>query len=82
MKTASLIIIFACSAVVCVHADKAVDDPSVAAMLKAMLNEEREQMQEQMREQMAKLEDKMMAKDEMIASLKAALQSKTEHRQV
>ena len=35
-----------------------------------------------MKEQMDRLENKMMAKDETIAALTAALQSKTEHRQV
>ena len=82
MKIVSVMIMLACSWSPAVRADGSVDHSSVAAMLKAMLNEEREQMQEQMREQMAKLEGKMMAKDETIASLKAALQSKTEHRQV
>ena len=35
-----------------------------------------------MQEQIAKLENKMMAKDESIAMLTTALQSKTEHRQL
>ena len=38
--------------------------------------------QEQMHEQIAKLEARMVAKDEAIAMLTTALQSKTEHRQV
>ena len=63
------LIMLACSSSA-VRADPSVDDTSVAAMLKAM------------QEQMAKLEDRVMAKDETIASLTAALQSKTEHRQV
>eukprot|EP00316_Scyphosphaera_apsteinii_P023599 CAMPEP_0119301226 /NCGR_PEP_ID=MMETSP1333-20130426/3029_1 /TAXON_ID=418940 /ORGANISM="Scyphosphaera apsteinii, Strain RCC1455" /LENGTH=333 /DNA_ID=CAMNT_0007303241 /DNA_START=59 /DNA_END=1061 /DNA_ORIENTATION=+ len=67
-------IILACSELSAVRADRSVDDTSIVAMLKVM--------QEQMQEQMAKLEDRIMAKDETIASLTAALQSKTEHRQV
>mmetsp|Transcript_71841 Transcript_71841/g.119559 ORF Transcript_71841/g.119559 Transcript_71841/m.119559 type:complete len:359 (-) Transcript_71841:92-1168(-) len=69
-----VMIILACSELSAVRADRSVDDTSIVAMLKVM--------QEQMQEQMAKLEDRIMAKDETIASLTAALQSKTEHRQV
>ena len=57
-----------------VRADGPIDENSVTAMFKKE--------QEQMQEKIAKLENKMMAKDESIAMLTTALQSKTEHRQL
>eukprot|EP00316_Scyphosphaera_apsteinii_P012329 CAMPEP_0119298840 /NCGR_PEP_ID=MMETSP1333-20130426/963_1 /TAXON_ID=418940 /ORGANISM="Scyphosphaera apsteinii, Strain RCC1455" /LENGTH=406 /DNA_ID=CAMNT_0007300049 /DNA_START=31 /DNA_END=1248 /DNA_ORIENTATION=- len=71
MKIESAMIILACSKSSVVRADKSVDETSIAAMVK-----------EQVHLQMAQLHNEMVKKDETIAALTAALQSKTEHRQV